>query len=111
MSNFQKKFVRYLTRFGAGSMAISIIVHVIILGSATVWVVSSVQPQRKPSFQGGGNNSSAPAVQHAVKMANTQPNLAALTQRLVVENASSSVTLPDLPATGNTGPGGPATGG
>lgn len=111
MSNSENKFVRYLKRFGAGSMLISIIIHVIILGSATVWVVSSVQPTRKPNFQGGGNNSSAPAVQHSVKMANTQPNLAALTQRLVVENASSSVTLPDLPPTGNIGPGGPSTGG
>ncbi|MEZ0216308.1 MAG: PA14 domain-containing protein [Rariglobus sp.] len=111
MSDSPNKFVRYLKRFGAGSMLVSIIIHVIILGSATVWVVSSSMPARKPNFQGGGNNSSAPAVQHAVKMANTQPNLAALTQRLVVENASSSVTLPDLPATGNTGPGGPSTGG
>ncbi len=111
MSNSENKFVRYLKRFGAGSMAISIIVHVIILVSATVWVVSSVQPPRKPNFQGGGNNTSAPAVQHSVKMANTQPNLAALTQRLVVENASSSVTLPDLPTTGNTGPGSLSTGG
>ncbi|MBC8039137.1 MAG: hypothetical protein H7Y06_01195 [Opitutaceae bacterium] len=111
MSKSQNKFVRYLTRFGAGSMAISIIVHVIILGSATVWVVSSSMPQRKPSFQGGGNNSSAPAVQHAVKMSNTQPNLAALTQRLVVENASSSVTLPDLPAAVNSGPANASPGG
>jgi hypothetical protein len=111
MSDSPNKFVRYLKRFGAGSMLISIIIHVIILGSATVWVVSSSMPQRKPSFQGGGNNNSAPAVQHAVKMANTQPNLAALTQRLVVENAASSVTLPDLPSTGNTGPGSMSPGG
>jgi hypothetical protein len=111
MNNFKRRFIRYLKGAGAGSMLVSIIVHVVILVSATVWVVSSSTPPRKPNFQGGGTNSSAPAVQHAVKMANTQPNLAALTQRLVVENASSSVTLPDLPATGNTGPGGPSAGG
>ncbi len=111
MNTFKRRFIRYLKGAGAGSMVISIIIHVVIGICATVWVVSSVKPQRKPSFQGGGNNTSAPAVQHSVKMANTQPNLAALTQRLVVENASSSVTLPDLPTTGNTGPANLSTGG
>jgi hypothetical protein len=105
MSDSPNKFVHYFKRFGAGSMLISIIIHVVIIICATVWVVSSVKPQRKPNFHGGGNNSSAPEVQHAVKMANTQPNLAALTQRLVVENAASSVTLPDLPSTGLSGSG------
>ncbi|HSI07795.1 MAG TPA: PA14 domain-containing protein [Rariglobus sp.] len=110
MSNSQNKFVRYLKRFGAGSMLISIIIHVVIIISATVWVVSSSMPQRKPSFQGGGDKGSA-GVQHAVKMSHTQPNLATLTQRIVVENSSSSVTLPDLPTPGKSGPGSLSPGG
>lgn len=111
MSNFKTTFVRYLKRAGAGSMMISIVIHVIILGSATVWVVSSVQPERKANFQGGGNPSGAAEVQRSVKMANTQPNLDTLNKRLVVESAASSVTLPDLPSMSTGGPGGPSSAG
>ena len=111
MSNFKATFVRYLKRAGAGSMMISVIVHVFILGGATVWVVSSVQPARKANFQGGGNPSGSADTQRSVKMSNTQPNLDTLNKRLVVESASSTITLPDLPSMSTGGPGGPSSSG
>jgi hypothetical protein len=110
MSASQNKFVRYLTRFGAGSMVISIIIHVFILGGATVFVVSSIQPQPKAKFQGGGS-SGAPDVSHPVKMSNTQPNLESFNQRLTVDSANADIALPDLPSLGETGPGSLSSGG
>lgn len=109
MNSFQQRLLRYLKRAGAGSMLISIIIHVIILGGATIWVVSSVSPARKANFQ-GGSNTAGPVVEHAVQLANTQPNLDTLTQRLSVDTASSDIALPDLPSLGDSGPAGPATG-
>ncbi|WP_144353703.1 PA14 domain-containing protein [Rariglobus hedericola] len=103
--------MRYLKRAGAGSMMISIIVHVFILGGATIWVVSSVQPARKANFQGGGNPSGPADTMRSVKMSNTQPKLDTLNKRLVVESAASSVTLPDLPPMSTGGPGGPSSAG
>ncbi len=101
MSDFSKKFTRYIKRAGAGSMLVSIIVHVVIIIGATVWVVSSVQPQRKAQFKGGDN--AASAVQHPVKMSNTQPKLDTLTKRLSVDTPNSTVSLPDLPTNPDSG--------
>ena len=106
MSDFSKKIVRYIKRAGAGSMLVSIIVHVVVIIGATVWVVSSVQPQRKAQFKGGDN--AASAVQHPVKMSNTQPKLDTLTKRLSVDTPNSTVSLPDLPANPDSGISSPA---
>lgn len=110
MSHLKRNFLRYLKGAGAGSMLISLIAHFLILGGATVWIVSEVKPTRKPNFQGGPANS-APAVSHPVKMSNTQPNLDTLTQRLTVDTASSDIALPDLPSLGEPGAPGPSLGG
>jgi len=106
MSDFSNKLVRYIKRMGAGSMLVSIIVHVVIIIGATVWVVSSVQPQRKAQFKGGDNG--GPAVQHPVKMSNTQPKLDTLTKRLSVDTPNSTVALPDLPTNPDSGLSSPA---
>ncbi|MFA6288462.1 MAG: PA14 domain-containing protein [Opitutaceae bacterium] len=106
MSDPKKKFVRYIRRMGAGSMLISIIVHVIVIIGATVWVVSSVQPQRKALFKGGDGGTSE--VRRPVKMSNTQPKLDTLTKRLSVDSPNSTVSLPDLPTNPDSGLSSPA---
>ena len=106
MRELNQKIVRYLKRAGAGSMLISIIVHLIVLLLAALWVVSSVRPERKALFKGGDN--AASAVQHPVRMSNTQPKLDTLTKRLSVDSPSSTVSLPDLPSTPDSGPSAPA---
>ena len=106
MSDSKSKFLRYIRRVGAGSMLISVIVHLIIIGGATVWVVSSVQPQRKALFKGGDNAGSP--VQHPVKMSNTQPKLDTLNKRLSVDSPNSAVNLPDLPSNTDSGVSSPA---
>ena len=105
MSDFKNKFRRYIKSAGAGSMLISIIVHVIVIIGATVWVVSSVHPQRKALFKGGDNAGSP--VQHPIKMSNTQPKLDTLNKRLSVDSPSSTVALPDLPSNQDSGVGSP----
>ncbi len=105
MSESKNKLLRYIKRAGAGSMLISIIVHVIVIIGATVWVVSSVQPQRKALFKGGDNGGSP--VQHPVKMSNTQPKLDTLNKRLSVDSPSATVALPDLPSNQDSGVGSP----
>ena len=96
MNDFKEKFIRYIKRMGAGSMLISIIVHLVVIFFATLWVVSSVKPQREIKFQ-GGDNAGAP-VPHPVKMSNIQPHLETLAKRLSVEIPNADVSLPDLPA-------------
>ena len=96
MSDSKNKIVRYIKRMGAGSMLISIIVHVVVIIIATVWVVSSVHPQRKAMFKGGDDAGST--VQHPVKMSNTQPHLDTLTKRLSVDTPDAAVDLPDFPS-------------
>lgn len=109
MSDLKTRVIRYLKRAGAGSMMISIIVHVVIVAVATIWVVSSVQVQRKAQFKGGDNAGST--VQHPVKMSNTQPHLDTLTKRLSVVTPNSAVALPDLPTNPDSGPSSPTLNG
>jgi len=106
MSDFQQKLVRYIKRLGAGSMLISIIIHVVVILLATLGVVSSVQPKRKAMFKGGDD--AGAQVQHPVKMSNTQPHLDTLTKRLSVDTPIAAVALPDLPTTPDSGPSSPA---
>jgi len=94
------RFLRYLRRLGAGSLLISIIIHVIVLLGATVYVISSVQEKRKASFQGGsgtGQPAASSMVEHRVQMSRQQQNLSAITQRLAVDSPNAAVSLPDLP--------------
>jgi hypothetical protein len=112
MSDFSHRLKRYFRRAGAGSLLISIIVHVFLIGGATVYVVSSVREQRKASFQGGSGTPSPgrPDVQHKVQMAKQQQNLSSVTQRLAVDSPNASVSLPDLPDMAGFSGGGPAAG-
>lgn len=91
------RFLRYLRRLGAGSLAISIIVHVIVIILATLYVISTVKEQRKANFQGGSGGPSAGAseVQHRVQMSRQQQTLT--NQRLAVDSPNASISLPDLP--------------
>src|SRR5438105_3827809 len=101
MSDSSNRLLRYFRRAGAGSFLISIVVHLILIGGATVYVVSSVREQRKASFQGGSTASPGPRkdVQHKVQMSHQQEKLSAVTQRLAVDSPNASVSLPDLPDT------------
>lgn len=105
--------LRYLRRLGAGSLMISVIIHVIILSIATVYVVSSVKEKREAKFQGGSSGPSGPPAQteHRVQMARQQQNLSAINQRLAVDSPNASVSLPDLPDMPGFSGGGPALGG
>lgn len=104
--------LRYLRRLGAGSLLISIVIHVALITGATVYVISTVQEQRKALFQGGtGAGDAAPAaamVQHQVQMSRQQPNLSALNQRLTVDSPDAAVSLPDLPDMPGFSVGGPS---
>lgn len=109
------RFLRYLRRLGAGSLLISVIIHVVVLLVATVYVISSVQEKRKASFQGGsgtGQPSAASMVEHRVQMSRQQQNLSAINQRLAVDSPNAAVSLPDLPdMPGFSSAGGPAMSG
>ena len=109
------RFIRYLRRLGAGSLLISIIIHVVVLLGATVYVISSVQEKRKASFQGGsgtGQPAASSMVEHRVQMSRQQQNLSTITQRLSVDSPNAAVSLPDLPdMPGFSSPGGPTLNG
>jgi len=99
MSASGNRFLRYLRRLGAGSLLISIIIHVIVIIAATTFVIQSVREERKANFQGGsGAGAPGPAnVQHRVQMSRQQPNLSAVNQRLAVDSPNAAISLPDLP--------------
>ena len=103
--------VRYLRRFGAGSLLVSVAIHGVVLSLATVYVISTVHEQRKALFQGGsGPGDAAPAatIQHQVQMSRQQANLSALSQRLSVDSPDAAVGLPDLPDMPGFSAGGPS---
>lgn len=108
MSVFTKSVARYFKHAGAGSLLISIIVHVIIGIGATIYVIQTVKPPPKAKFTSGGGNETS-AVQHPVKMSNTQPKLETLNKRLSVETPDTAISLPDLPRNNST-IGGPSLG-
>lgn len=99
------KWLVYLARVGAGSLAVSVVIHVVFIVIAGIYVVSVVNEQRKVAFTGGGSGdgSGGPAAEtrHQVSVArqNATPVPSALSQKLVVEGASA-VALPELPALG-----------
>ena len=90
--------LRYLRRLGAGSLLISILIHLIVLGGAAVYVISSVRaPIRPSSPSGAGGVSMAPPADRHVPVPRQSPSLATLPSRLTVETSNSAVSLPDLP--------------
>src|SRR5690606_38342078 len=113
MTDSSNRFIRYLRRLGAGSLLVSVILHVVILILATVWVISNVQEERKASFQGGSGAASPGPVnqEHRVQMSRQQQNLSAVNQRLAVDSPNAAVSLPDLPAMPGFSAGGPALSG
>lgn len=106
--------LRYLRRLGAGSLLVSVIIHVIVAIVATLYVISSSAEKREAKFQGGGGSNSGPpaAATHSVQMARNQPTLSNLTQRLSVDSPNAAVGLPDLPEMPGValGGGGPSSG-
>jgi hypothetical protein len=97
MSSFKDIFLRYLRRLGAGSLIISVLIHVVLIICAALWVVSSVKEQRRAVFQGGSGAHASGEMQHKVQMSPHQKNLTALNQRLSVDTPNAMVSLPDLP--------------
>lgn len=103
-------FLRYLRRLGAGSLLISVIIHLVVIIVATFYVVSTVQEKREAKFQGGsGGTSNSPSqAQHRVQMSRQQQNLSTLSQRIAVDSPNAAVSLPDLPDmpgfSGSSGP-------
>ena len=95
----------YLARVGAGSLFLSIAVHVAFVIIAALYVVSIVGEKRKVAFTGGGagdgSGGAAAEVRHQVSVArqNTTPVPTALSQKIVVDGAAS-VALPELPTLG-----------
>lgn len=98
MSAKNNRLLRYLRRAGAGSLMISIIVHLIVIIIATLYVISNVHEQRKTAFQGSAAPSGAhQEVQHKVQMSHQQRTLSSANKRLAVETPNATVSLPDLP--------------
>lgn len=92
----------YLARVGAGSLFLSIAIHLAFVIIATLYAVSVVGEKRKVAFTGGGagdgSGGAAAEVRHQVSVArqNTTPVPTALSQKIVVDGAAS-VALPELP--------------
>jgi len=99
----RRKWLVYLAKMGAGSLVLSIVIHLIFVIIAAIYVVSIVTEQRKVAFAGGGSGDGtggvASEVRHQVSVArqNTTPIPSALSQKIVVDGAAS-VALPELPS-------------
>jgi len=107
MSDAKGRLLWYFKRVGAGSMLVSIVLHVLVAILATIWVfTSSAPPKRKAVFQGGGSSSAG--VQHAVQMARVQPSLDVLAKRLSVDTPTAAVSLSDMPPLPSVSLGGPS---
>lgn len=91
----------YWRRLGGGSLAISLILHGILLAAAVVWIIAVIPPPPekvvdfKPS--GGGGNPSANANQQKRQQQMIKNNVS----RVAAKDAVSSFTLPDPEVSNN----------
>ncbi|RYD19601.1 MAG: hypothetical protein EOP88_18335 [Verrucomicrobiaceae bacterium] len=82
-------------KFGAGSLSISILFHLVLLAIGIFWVLQVLPPPEKkvdflpPSGGGGSPAAESQAKKHQVRM--TQPSLS----RVAAVGASSSLVLPE----------------
>lgn len=93
---------RLLRRLFAGKfLAVSIAVHLLFAAGATLWVVQSIQAQRKLTFHSGmpSPNPSLHALEHQVQIAKRKNTMSApAVQKRITATALSKVTLPEMPA-------------
>jgi hypothetical protein len=92
---------RFLAWFLTGKvLVISILLHVLGGVGATYWVVQTLQPKRKVTFQGAPSSPSASSrsMEHKVSMARKQQTMSAPVQpKRIASSGLSSITLPPMP--------------
>jgi hypothetical protein len=89
------------TILGSKFLVISIAVHVLFGGVATVLVVSHFQAARKLTFKGGppSPNPSTRALEHKVQMAKKQSSMSAPSMaKKITTTGFAKVSLPEMPA-------------
>lgn len=93
----------FWARLGGGSLAISLLVHLLLIFVAVFWVISTWtdstknEPTQFATGAGGGNNGDrAKIYQHKLQQKNMK-TLAKSTPRLTSKNPNASISLPDIP--------------
>lgn len=82
-------------------LLVSILVHLIFLGLATLWVVQKIYPRAKQNFQGGQRGASQAARSMAYKVSVVKQRNMNTTQvqaKRVTTTGLSPVALPDMPS-------------
>ncbi|MBV9009321.1 MAG: hypothetical protein JO354_09180 [Verrucomicrobia bacterium] len=88
-------------RFGGGFLLVSIIVHVVFIGGATVFVVQRYEAARKLTFKGGppSPNPSTRAIEHKVQLAKKQSTMSVPSMaKRITTTGLAKIALPDMPA-------------
>lgn len=119
-------FSRRLFRFGGEGLAVSLLVHGLLLFLATAWVVSVTTSQKKEpntfaTGAGGGHGGERAITQKTKAKPNTPKSLTKSATKITSKNANAQIALPEMPdlnraalgamATSSKGFGGGAGGG
>jgi len=119
-------FSHRIFRFGGEGLAVSLVIHGLLLFLATAWVVSvSTNQKKEPNTfatgAGGGNGGERAIAQKTKAKPNSPKSLTKSASRITSKSASAQIALPDMPdmnrvalgalATSSKGFGGGAGGG
>jgi len=119
-------FSQRIFRFGGEGLAVSLLIHGLLLFLATAWVVSVAVIQKKEpntfaTGAGGGNGGERAIAQKTKAKPNSPKSLTKSASRITSKSASAQIALPDMPdmnrvalgamATSSKGFGGGAGGG
>lgn len=81
-------------------LVVSILIHLLFIVGATVWVVQTIQEQRKVTFQGGAPapNPGKRAMEHQIQVAKRQSGSSApAVAKRITTTGMAKFTLPDMP--------------
>src|SRR5436190_24197546 len=94
--------VRYWRKVGAGSLLLSLLIHTALLVLASLVVIAAVERKPRVDFlPGGGSKTGREATNTAAQLVKQNRrkllNKSSPLHKIVAQNASSAIALPDLP--------------
>jgi len=109
-ANARPKLPWWKLMWSGNFLILSILIHLLFALGATIWVVQTIQAQRKVTFQGGppASNPARRAIEHQVQVAKRQnaTSAPAFAKRITTTGMAKFTLpeMPDIPALDSTAP-------
>ena len=104
--NYQVKRSRWQkwVEWNGSFLVISILLHVVLLGGATMLVVKVVEDRKEKLKFTAPPPTAGPAVEHKVKVARKSPSAPEVSRRITSTASNTSVALPSMSMNASSGP-------